>query len=110
MAVNLTGLDLSGTPASSTQKSSSTPNTATHTTTTQDATQQPQKEVSVSSTASLLSHLQRSLGSTPAVDQNRVDSISKALASGTYKVDSDKIAHGLINTERAWARSRRELK
>jgi negative regulator of flagellin synthesis FlgM len=101
VAVNLTGLDLSGTPASSTHKASSTANTATHATATQDATQQPQKEVSVSSTASLLSHLQRSLASTPAIDQNRVDSISKALAAGTYNVDSQKIAHGLINTERA---------
>lgn len=100
MAVNLTGLDLSGTPASSTHKASSTPNTATHATT-QDATQQTHKEVSVSSTASLLSRLQRSLGSTPAVDQNRVNSISNAIAAGTYKVDADKIAHGLINTERA---------
>jgi negative regulator of flagellin synthesis FlgM len=101
VAVNLTGLDLSGTPASSTHKTSSTANTATHGTTTQEATQQPQNEVSVSSTASLLSRLQRSLASTPAVDQNRVDSISKALAAGTYNVDSQKIAHGLINTERA---------
>ncbi len=100
MAINLTGLDLSGTPASSTHKPTSTSNGAPHAGT-QDATQQPQKEVSVSSTASLLSRLQRSLGSTPAVDQNRVDSISKALASGTYKVDSNKIAHGLIGTERA---------
>ena len=101
MAVNLTGLDLSGTAASSTHKTSSTPNTSAQGTTTQDATQQPKKEVSVSSTASLLSHLQRSLGSTPAIDQKRVESISNAIASGTYKVDSDKIAHGLINTERA---------
>jgi anti-sigma28 factor (negative regulator of flagellin synthesis) len=30
-----------------------------------------------------------------------VESIRNAIASGTYKVDSDKIAHGLINTERA---------
>ena len=101
MPLNLTGLDRSGTTASSAHKPSSTPNTATHSTTTQDATQQPQNEVSVSSTAALLSRLQRSLGSTPAVDQNRVDSISKAIAAGTYNVDSDKIAHGLINTERA---------
>lgn len=100
MAVNLTGLDLSGTPASSTHKTASTPNASTGTTA-QDATQQPQKEVSVSSTASLLSRLQRSLGSSPAFDQHRVDSISKALASGTYKVDSNQIAHGLINSERA---------
>ena len=101
MAVNLSGLDLSGTAASTTHKTSSTPTTSTHAATTQDATQQPQKEVSVSSTASLLSHLHRSLDSTPAIDQKRVESISKAIAAGTYKVDSDKIAHGLINTERA---------
>jgi len=101
VAVNLTGLDLSGTAAGSTHKSASTPNASTHAATTPDATKQPQKEVSVSSTASLLSHVQRSLSSTPAIDQKRVESISKAIASGTYKVDSDKIAHGLINTERA---------
>ena len=100
MAVNLTGLDLSGTAASTTHKTSSTPNSSTQGTT-QDATQQPQKEVSVSSTATLLSHLHRSLEATPAVDQKRVESIRNAIASGTYKVDSDKIAHGLINTERA---------
>ena len=100
MAVNLTGLDLSGTAASSTHKSSSTPNASTHATTTPDATQQPQKEVSVSSTASLLSHVQRSLSSTSAIDQKRVDAISNSLASGTYKIDSNKIAHGLINSER----------
>lgn len=101
MAVNLTGLDLSGTAAGTTHKTSSTPNTSTHGTTSQDAAQQPQKEVSVSSTATLLSHLHRSLEATPAVDQKRVESIRNAIASGTYKVDSDKIAHGLINTERA---------
>jgi negative regulator of flagellin synthesis FlgM len=101
VAVNLTGLDLSGTAASTTHKTSSTPNASAQNTTAQDATQQPHKEVSVSSTASLLSHLHRSLDSTPAIDQKRVESISNAIATGTYKVDSDKIAHGLINTERA---------
>jgi negative regulator of flagellin synthesis FlgM len=101
VAVNLAGLDLSGTAASTTHKTSSAPNTPAHGTPTQDATQQPQKEVSVSSTAALLSHLHRSLDSTPAIDQKRVESISNAIASGTYKVDSDKIAHGLINSERA---------
>jgi negative regulator of flagellin synthesis FlgM len=101
VAVNLTGLDLSGTGPSSAHKSSSTPNASTHaTTTTPDATQ-PQREVSVSSTASLLSNVQRSLSSTPAIDQKRVESIRNALASGTYKVDADKIAHGLIDSERA---------
>src|SRR5438093_1262409 len=71
VAVNLNGIDLSGTTAGSTSagsthKTSSTQNTPANTA--QNATQQPQKEVSITSTASLLSHLQRSLASTPAVD------------------------------------------
>jgi negative regulator of flagellin synthesis FlgM len=102
VAVNLNGIDLGGTAASSTHKASSTQSTpSTSTTTAQDATQQPQSDVSITSTASLLAHLQRSLATTPAVDQNRVDTVRNAISAGTYKVDPDKIAHGLINTERA---------
>jgi negative regulator of flagellin synthesis FlgM len=101
VAVNLNGIDLSGTAASSTHKASSTQSTPSTTTTAQDATQQPQSDVSITSTASLLAHLQRSLATTPAVDQNRVDAVRNAISAGTYKVNPDKIAHGLINTERA---------
>ena len=49
----------------------------------------------------MLARLQQSLAAKPAVDQNRVDAVSKAISAGTYKVNPDKIAHGLINTERA---------
>jgi negative regulator of flagellin synthesis FlgM len=99
VAVNLTGLDLSGTAAKSAHKPSA-PNASTHAAPRPEATQQAEREVSVSSTASLLSNVQRSLSSTPAIDQKRVESIRNALASGTYKVDSDRIAHGLIDSER----------
>jgi flagellar biosynthesis anti-sigma factor FlgM len=92
VAVNLSGIDLSGPAASSAHKASSTQSTPASS---QDATQQPQSEVSITSTASLLAHLQQSLAA------NRVDAVSKALAAGTYKVSPDKIAHGLIATERA---------
>jgi negative regulator of flagellin synthesis FlgM len=98
VAVNLNGIDLSSTAASSSRKASSPQST---TTSSQDATEQPQSEVSITSTASLLAHLQQSLAAKPAVDQNRVDTISKALAAGTYSVSPDKIANGLIHTERA---------
>lgn len=97
MAVNLNGIDLSGAAASSAHKAPAAQSTATSA---QDATQQPQSEVSITSTASLLAHLQQSLAAKPAVDQNRVDAVSKALAAGTYKVNPDKIAHGLIDSER----------
>ncbi len=99
MAVNLNGMDLSGTAASSARKASSAQSTAASAA--QDAAQQPQSEVSITSTASLLAHLQQSLAGQPAVDQNRVDAVSKALAAGTYKVNPDQIAHGLIDSERA---------
>ena len=98
VAVNLNGIDLSGTAASSAHKAPSNQSTPASS---QDATQQPQAEVSITSTASLLSHLQQTLAAKPAVDQNRVDAISKALAAGTYSVNPDKIANGLIHTERA---------
>ena len=98
MAVNLNGIDLSGTAASSAHKASSKQSAPASS---QDATQQPQPEVSITSTASLLSHLQQTLAAKPAVDQNRVDAISKALAAGTYSVNPDKIANGLIHSERA---------
>jgi negative regulator of flagellin synthesis FlgM len=97
VAVNLNGLDLSGAAASSAHKASSPQSTPTST---QDAAQQPQSEVSITSTAALLANLQQSLAAKPAVDQNRVAAISKALAAGTYKVSPDQIAHGLIDFER----------
>jgi negative regulator of flagellin synthesis FlgM len=98
VAINLNSIDLSGATASSAHKASSAQSPVTSA---QDAAQQPQSEVSITSTASLLAHLQQSLAGKPAVDQNRVDAVSKALAAGTYKVDPDKIAHGLIDSERA---------
>jgi anti-sigma28 factor (negative regulator of flagellin synthesis) len=35
------------------------------------------------------------------VDRGRVDSISRALAAGSYRINGDNIARGLIHTERA---------
>ncbi len=98
MAVNLNGIDLSGTAASSAHKTSALKGTTTGS---PDAAQQSDSDVSITSTASLLAHLRQTLASKPAVDQGRVDAISKALANGTYTVHADKIAHGLIQSERA---------
>jgi len=99
VTVNLKSIDLSGgSAASSTRKASATqiPNTQSG-----EAAQQPGSEVSITSTASLLAKLQQTLAGQPAVDQKRVDAISKAIASGSYTVHPDKIAQGLIGTERA---------
>ena len=99
MAVNLNGIDLSSSTAAGSARK--TPSAHNSTTSSQDAAQQPQGEVTITSTASLLAHLQRSLAGKPPVDQRRVDAISKALAEGKYHVNPDKIAQGLIQSERA---------
>ncbi len=98
MAVNLNGIDLGGSTAagSARKASSSHGNTAGS----PDAANPPQGEVSITSTASLLAQLQRSLSGKPAIDQARVDAISKALADGKYTVNPDKIARGLSQAER----------
>jgi flagellar biosynthesis anti-sigma factor FlgM len=98
MAVNMNRLDFSGAPASPANKASATLSTSTIS---QDATQQYQTDVSITSTASLLARLQQALAASSAVDQGRVDAISKALAAGTYRVSGDNIARGLIHTELA---------
>jgi negative regulator of flagellin synthesis FlgM len=98
MVVNMNRLDLSGAPASAANKASTMQGTSTIP---QDATQQQQTEVSITSTASLLARLQQALAAKSAIDHGRVDTISRALAAGSYKVNADNIAHGLIHTERA---------
>jgi negative regulator of flagellin synthesis FlgM len=102
MAVNMSSLDLNGSRAGAT--AGAAPNaSATQSTSTipQDATQQQQTQVSITSTASLLARLQQALAAEPAVDRGRVDSISRALAAGSYRINGDNIARGLIHTERA---------
>lgn len=97
MAVNLNGLDLSGAPASSAPKAS----TQSASTSSQDATRQSQTQVSITSTASLLARVQAALAAKPAIDWGAVDAISRAIAAGSYKVNADKAAQGLIHSERA---------
>jgi len=98
MVVNINRLSVSGTSAGSASKASTPQSTSAIA---QDATQQQQTEVSITSTASLLARLQQALAAKSAIDQGRVDTVSTAIAAGSYKVDGDNIARGLIQTERA---------
>jgi negative regulator of flagellin synthesis FlgM len=103
MTVNLKSIDLSGgTAASSTRKTSATQSPSTQSG--EAAQQSGGSEVNITSTASLLARLQQTLAAQPAVDQKRVDAISKAIAQGSYTVHADKIARGLITTERSLGR------
>jgi negative regulator of flagellin synthesis FlgM len=99
MAIDLNGINLGGAAASPARKATGAQSTATSTDSAQP--QQTGSEVSITSTASLLARLQQALAAQPAVDSHRVDSISKAISDGKYTVHADRIAHGLIQTERA---------
>jgi len=98
MAINLNGLDLSGAPASSARSASAT---QSNTTGSPVVTQQSGADVTITSTAALLARLQEALAALPAIDWGAVAAISRAIEVGTYTVNADKVAGGLINSERA---------
>jgi negative regulator of flagellin synthesis FlgM len=104
VAVKLTGMELSGAAMGSARKTSASPaKTSGAQESVQQESAEPQSNVSITSTASMLATVQQSLAAQPAVDQNRVDSISKALENGTYQINPDKIASGLLHSERGLA-------
>jgi len=65
------------------------------------AQSQPQAKDSVSLTqqAQQLHKIQDKLSTTTSVNQEKVDSIKKAIAAGEYKVDPDKLAANLAKFE-----------
>ena len=104
MAINLSGIGLSGTAAGTAREAQeaqqpavATPDSA------QDSAAPRPGEVSITSTAALLARLEQALGTQAPVDQKRVESISRAIADGSYKVDATKVASGLMQSERALA-------
>lgn len=105
MAVNLSGIDLNGSSIGSARKTSSyeTPSVTRNGPSQPEGTPSQGDAVDITSTASLLAHLEQSLRSQPAVDANKVDAIRKALENGTYNIDPAKVAAGLTYSERTLA-------
>jgi negative regulator of flagellin synthesis FlgM len=58
-------------------------------------------QVTLTKTAAKLQKLEKELSNTPVVDQERVASLRKAIASGDYKVDPVKTAEKLVQFESA---------
>lgn len=104
MAINLSGIGLSGTAAGTTREAQEAQQPAVATPDAgQDSAAPRPGEVSITSTAALLARLEQVLGAHAPVDQHRVESVSRAIADGSYKVDSTKVASGLMQSERALA-------
>jgi len=103
VAVNLTGIDLSGSKPGTASKVTSPLSVPTGGQDAAEAAPQ-QGEVSITSTAALLAHLERALSQLPAVDPKRVSALRDAISTGAYTVQSDQVASGLIQSERTLAR------
>ena len=56
-------------------------------------------EVEITSAAQLLSSLEQQLASVPEVSQSRVAASSQALNDGSYRIDSGRIAAGLLEAQ-----------
>jgi len=61
----------------------------------------PTDQVTLTKTAAKLQKLEKDLSNIPVVDQDRVASLRKAIASGEYKVDPVKTAEKLVQFESA---------
>lgn len=56
--------------------------------------------VSLTDTATRLRSLENTLANLPVVDTQRVEDIQRALASGTFEVDAERIAGKMLDFER----------
>jgi negative regulator of flagellin synthesis FlgM len=57
--------------------------------------------VSLTDTAARLKGLENTIASLPVVDSQRVESIKKALANGSFPIDDQKVADKLVTLEHA---------
>jgi negative regulator of flagellin synthesis FlgM len=57
-------------------------------------------EVQITPAAQLLASVEQQIANIPDVNQSRVDSIHQALTSGSYQVDSGRVADGLLAAQR----------
>ena len=56
--------------------------------------------VELTSSAKLLERLEKTLAAQPAVDSTKVDAVKRAIESGDYQIDAEKIADALLRTDR----------
>lgn len=59
----------------------------------------PAREVSLTDTAAKLRQLEAQIANQPVVDTQRVESVKKAIADGSFKVDSNRIVEKMAEFE-----------
>ncbi len=61
--------------------------------------QSGQDSISLTPQAKQLRELQKKANEAPVVDQKKIEQLKKAIASGEYKVDAEKLAKNMSNYE-----------
>lgn len=64
------------------------------------ASSQGGEKVELSSMSSRMKQMEETIANTPVVDSNKVDEIKQAMSEGRFKVDTGKVADGLIESVR----------
>lgn len=63
------------------------------------ATSSPAREVSLTDTAAKLQRLEAQIANQPVVDTQKVENVKKAIADGSFKVDSNRAAEKMAEFE-----------
>ena len=103
MANTINGFPGSGAASVTTNRTPQSNSDTASAATTAPAQSGGNEEVQITSTAAQLASLGQKLSSLPAVDQNRVARITQSLANGSYSISPEKIASGLLQSDRALA-------
>jgi len=104
MAIEITGLPASHVKDSSGSKQTQALQNETIRPQQQGANPSSADKVTLTDTAAKLQKLEKQLSNLPVVDQERVASLQKAIASGEYKVDPAKTAEKLVQFESAFSK------
>ncbi|NMP32869.1 flagellar biosynthesis anti-sigma factor FlgM [Thalassotalea sp. M1531] len=82
------------------QQQSDTKNQAAkNATTNSQATKVAQDSVSLTPQAKQLNEIQKKNGDAPEVNQKKIEQLKKAIQSGAYKVDAEKLAESIVKFE-----------
>ena len=91
---------LAGLGAGTTDRTQAAPSQNAPVQSSQQSVTVPAGEVEITPTAQLLASLEQQISSTPDINQSRVDGIRQALATGSYQVDSRRVADGLLAAQK----------
>jgi negative regulator of flagellin synthesis FlgM len=95
-----------GLGAGATEKTQTAPNQASPLQTqAQPGSSSQPGEVEITPTAQLLATLAQQIAGTPDIDQSRVDALRQALGSGSYPIDSTRVADGLLAAQKIEAQA-----